>query len=370
MPETSTPFHRRPGTIAFILVALVVVIVALAVGRPGFRRRENPLLTTPQLALERLTARTLYFNGPAQPWLLALHPELLTAETRDARSERSRAFAQAVAAPTLFRQLDRQLHFDTLFFVGDPSQYRTLLDHLVERKDFTMTYVDHTSIVFKRPAPSAWASSDLAAVRSRLGKISPAETAEFLALAAAKLTAAHREPEAKQLLDEALVLDEKSVEAWTSLAGYQMNRGEFTEALIATDRALKVDSRHLGALAIRAQVFYATKQYNEAYALSGQLVARLPDDPNILFKHAQIAHEAHAYKTEIATLEKLISLAEADHRSTTGYRVYLAQACTAAGQGQPAIDNFNRVLADPDLPADQRKFATESIERIKKRTGL
>lgn len=369
MQEFLTSLTRRRFKIALIAAALVFVLLGWW-WRAGLAKKENPLLTTPRLALETLTAKVLYFNGPAQSWLLAQRADLLTPEDRDARSTRARAFAQAVVSPTLFRQLDRQNRFDTLLFVGDPSQYRTLLDHLVERKDFTLAYVDHTSLVFKRPAVEKWSLAEVAAVRARLGGPTKREQAEFLALTAAKLTAAHREPEAKTLLDEALALDPKCVEAWSALASYQMNRGEFADALIASDRALALEAKHLGALATRTQLFYATKRYNEAYALSQRLVERLPDDPNVLFKHAQIAHEAHAYKTEIATLEKLIALAEAEHRSTTGYRLYLAQAHTAAGQGKPAIDNFTRVLADPDLPEDQRKFSLESIERIKNRTGL
>lgn len=368
MPENSKTNHRRRWS-----VVLAVAAVALAVGviwwRSGVGRKSNPLLDTPRLALEALEAKVLYFNGPAQPWLLALRPDLLGTENRDVHSAHARRFAQAVANPALFRELDREKRFDTLLFVGDPSQYRALLDHLVERKDFALTYVDHTSVVFKRPA-TPWTTKDLATVRARLGHPSPAEMAEFLARSAAKLAAAHREPEAKALLDEALALDARCVEAWSALAGYQMNRGEFADALIAVDRALSLDAKHLGALATRTQVFYATKRYNEAYALSQRLVAQLPEDPNVLFKHAQIAHEAHAYKTEIATLEKLIALAEIEQRSTTGYRLYLAQAYTAAGDGKPAIENFTRVLADPELPADQRKFSLETIERIKNRTGL
>ncbi len=369
MPDISPASPRRRIRIALTLAGTVIVFAAVWWAlRSG--RTENPLLTTPRRALEALTAGSLYFNGPAQPWLLSLRADLLGPEDRDVRSARSRAFAQAVANPTLFRQLDRQHRFDTLLFVGDPSQYRTLLDHLVERRDFTLTYADHTSLVFKRPASAPWSAKDLAAVRSQLGSLSKREQAEFLALTAAKLTAAHRESDAKALLDEALALDAKCVEAWSALAGYQMTRGEFADALIASDRALNLDAEHLGALATRTQLFYATKRYNEAYALSQRLVERLPDDPNVLFKHAQIAHEAHAYKTEITTLEKLIALAEAEQRSTTGYRLYLAQAYTAKGDGKPAIDNFTRVLTDPDLPADQRKFSIESIERIKNRTGL
>lgn len=369
MLPSSSPLSHPRLKLAFALTALTL-LAAGAWWLVSSAKSGNPRLTTPQLALEALSAKSLYYNGPAKTWLLAQRPQLLTAEDRDLRSARERAFAQAVASPPLFRQLDRQHRFDTLLFVGDPSQYRTLLDHLVERKDFTLAYADHTSLVFKRSDAAKWTIADLAAVRAKLGDTSKRETAEFLALTAAKLTAAHLESDAKTLLDEALALDSKCVEAWSALASYQMNRGEFADALIASDRALALDAKHLGTLATRTQLFYATKRYNEAYALSQKLVERLPDDPNVLFKHAQIAHEAHAYKTEIATLERLIALAEADQRSTTGYRLYLAQAHTAAGQGKPAIENFTRVLADPDLPADQRKFAIESIERIKNRTGL
>lgn len=366
----SSPRFKRPRLLFLAVAAILALALAAAWWSLPAPRKTNPLLTSPQLAIEALKAEPLYFNGPAQPWLLALRPELLSAEDRDLRSERALAFAQAVVNVSLFRQLDRRHRFVTLLFVGDPSQYRALLDHLVETKDFAITYVDHTSIVFRRSAPAVWSLAELAGVRSRLGNLAKGEQAEFLALTAAKLTAAHRETEAKSLLDEALTLTSESAAVWSALAGYRMNRGEFIEALEAADRALRLDGKHLGALAARTQVLYATKRYNEAYALSQRLVARLPDDPNVLFKHGQIAHEAHAYKSEITVLEKLIALADAERRSTTGYRLYLAQAHMAAGQGKPAIENFTRVLADPELPADQRKFAIESVERIKTRTGL
>src|SRR6266853_5551073 len=100
MPEISTIIHRHRLRIALAAAALALVFAAVW-WRPGFGRRENPQLTTPRLALEALTARAFYFNGPAQPWLLALRPDLLTTEDRNVHSARSRAFAQAVANPTL-----------------------------------------------------------------------------------------------------------------------------------------------------------------------------------------------------------------------------------------------------------------------------
>ncbi|MEA3208160.1 MAG: hypothetical protein QOE70_1217 [Chthoniobacter sp.] len=357
--------HRRQLAVA----AAVLAAALLAWWLPRFLVKADARITTPRLALESLTSTVLYFNGPALPWLVAQRPELLQPEDRDPRSDRARAFVQAVLNPKLFRQLDRRYRFDTLFLAGDPTQYRTLLEHLLETKDFTLTYVDHTSLVFKRNAPQAWSPEALRPVRARLTGVSKHDEAAFLALTGTKLVSARRAAEGKALLEEAIAIDPGVAEAWSGLAIEHMNRGAWGDALAAADQALAIDKQHLGALATKTQVFYATKHFNEAYALSRQLIERLPNDPNVLFKHAQIAHEAHAYKTEIEALEKLITLAEAEQRATTGYRLYLAQAYTAAGNGPPAIENFTRVLADPELPADQRKFAEESIQRIKSRIG-
>jgi tetratricopeptide (TPR) repeat protein len=359
------PRRTRLAVLAAVL-AVLVLGVWLA---PRFRAVPDPLLATPRLALERLEGGTIYYNAAALPWLVAQRPEFVAPEDRDGRSERAAAFAQAVLNPKLFRQLDRKFRFDALLLVGDPSQYRTLLDHLVETKDFVLHYADHTSLIFRRGG-TAWTPRDLDGVRSRLSSLGARARAQFLALTATKLTAARRQEDAKPLLDEALALDSRSAEAWSALAAYRMERGDWVEALKATEQALSIDKNHLGALATRTQVLYATRRFDAAYALSQRLVERLPDDPNVLFKHAQIAHEAHAYKTEIAALDKLIALADAAKRPTTGYRLYLAQAHTAAGNGQPALENFTRVLEDPELPEDQRRFATEAIERIKRRTGL
>jgi tetratricopeptide (TPR) repeat protein len=358
--------HRTVLLLACVVGAIVFLAAWLL---PRWLQKDDPLVTTPRLALEALTANSLYFNAAARPWLLAQRPDLLTPEDRDERSDRTRAFVQAVANPKLFRQLDRRHRFDTLLLVGDPSQYRTLLDKLLEEKDFTLTYADHTSLVFRRDGVP-WTKDALAPLRSKFAASSKRDRATVLALTGSKLVAARRSEEGRALLEEARALDPSVPEAWSGLALDQMNRGNWAEAITDADRALDIDKQHLGALSIKTQCFVATKRFNEAYALSKQLVERLPDDPNILFKHAQIAHEAHAYKAEIEALEKLIARAEAEERETTGYRMYLAQAHMAASNGAKAIENFERVLADPALPQDQRDFARDSVQRIKSRTGL
>ena len=149
-----------------------------------------------------------------------------------------------------------------------------------------------------------------------------------------------------------------------------MNRGEWKQGLDAADKALDLDDDFLPALATKAQILFATKQFGEAYDISKGLVEKRPEDPNLLFYHAKIAHEAHAYGAEIEVLEKLIALAERDSRPTSGYRIYLAQAYATDGQAKPSIEQFQRALSDPDLPPEQRDFAEKTLAQVKSRSGL
>ena len=332
--------------------------------------QHNPLLDSPQLALESLEAKSLYYNGRAKPWLLSLRPDLLTPEDRDADSERSRALPQAVQNPKLFRQLDWKYRFDALLLVGDPSEYRPLLDHLVETKDWTLRYVDHTSMVFRRDGGRAWELADFAPVRARFAESKPRERAEVLAETAVKLLAVKQNDAAKELLDEAVGLDSGEPHVANALATYYLDLGQWREASEQIERALSADDEFLPALATKTQLLYGMKRFGEAYELSSQLIAKLPDDPNLLFYHAKIAHEAHAYKAEVATLNKLIAQADLLGLPVGGYRLYLGQAYAAMGDARRAVDAFMLALNDPDLPDDQRAFARENIARIKKRVGM
>ena len=355
------------------ILAITAVVLALAVAvwfgrKPG--TPSNPLITTPSMALESLRSGSLYFNAPARPWLLAERPDLLTAEDRDEDSERSRTLRQAVQNPKLFRQIDRRYRFDVLLLTGDPSQYRPLLDHLIETKDWTLRYVDHTSLIFERGGGKAWALADFQTVRARFANAPARERATVLAQTASKLLAAGQADSGKHLLDEAAQLNSRQPEVANGLAIYHFGRAEWREAFAQVERALAIDGDFLPAMATKTQLLYASKHFNEAYDLSRKIIAKLPGDPGVLFYHAKIAHEAHAYRAEIEVLEKLIASAEAESRAVGGYQIYLGQAYASAGDARHAVDSFMLALNDPDLPDDQRAFARENIARIKKRTGF
>ncbi|MEP6673139.1 MAG: hypothetical protein ABJF10_28570 [Chthoniobacter sp.] len=360
--------NRRALTIGIGALLLVMMVVGIVMGREWFLKR-SPLLDSPQLALGALQAKSLYYNGRAKNWLLSQRPDLLTPEDRDAGSERARAFPQAVENPKVFRQLVRKYQFDALLLVGDPSEYKPLLEHLVETKDWTLRYVDHTSMVFRRDSGRPWEIADFATVRATFAQGRPRDLAEVLAQTAIRLLAVKQVEAAKALLDEASRIAPREPHVANALATYYIGKGEWREATEQVERALSADRDFLPALATKTQLLYGIKHFSEAYDVSLKLIAKVPDDPNLLFYHAKIAHEAHAYKAEVAALEKLIAQAEADGRPIGGYELYLGQAFMVMGDAQRAVDAFMLSLNDPDLPDDQRAYARENIARIKKRTG-
>jgi tetratricopeptide (TPR) repeat protein len=312
----------------------------------------------------------VYYNAAARDWLLADKPEVMTDADRDPRSPRTRGFVQAVQNPKLFRQLDRQYRFDTLVLIGDPSQYRPILDHLLDSKDWSLSYLDHTGIIFQRDVPTPWTPDALASVRKKLIDAGANDLPLFLSQAATKLIAVRQLGAANKLIEEAKTADSSRPEVWSTLAHYRLALGQWEDAVSAADQALSLESGYPPALAAKAQGLYATKHFADAFLVSQVLIEKNPDDPGLLFYHAKISHEARAFTEEIAVMERLIELAEREQRPTTGYRMYLAQAYASDGQGEPAIEQFRLALLDPDLPKEQREFAEETSARIKSRLGL
>lgn len=367
MPSTRAAFSFDPLLRFVRNFAAVILLIGVAASVAACRKSatSSPELSTPMLALQRLPGGKWYFNAAARPWLAAQRSDLIAQEQKDENSELSRAMVQAVQNPKLFRQLDRRERFDGLLFVGDPSQSRTLLEHLLESKDWTLTDLDHTSLVFRRSG-DAWKPENLAPLRAKFGGH---DLAVFLSQAATKMLAVRMTEPAKALLDDARSADSRAPEVAAAFAIYRMNRGEWAAAEAETERALKADPKNLSAIATKTQVLFATKRFSAAYDLSKQLIATAPDDPALLFYHAKLAHEAHAYGGEIEALNHLIELAEKARISASGYRVYLGQAYAGAGDAKPAIDAFNAALADPELPEEQRKFAQGLLDQVRQRSG-
>ena len=356
--------HKKIAATALCLLAVVAIFIAC------FHKRQPPLntnISTPALAVETLDAQSVYFTLPAREYLSAKKPQWVAAH--DSEDDR-RDFLQAEQNPSLWRQLDHKYHFDAALLCGDPGEYSKLMEHLIASKDWTLTYVDHTSFIFRRPPAKPWSMNACRAIMDKFANYPGPDRSAFLTQFAGKMLAIGQIDLAKQQLDESLPLDSKSPETWTQLAVYESRRAKWNEALADVAQALAIDGDYSHALSTKAQVLYSAKQFGAALDVSAKLLEANPDNPNVLFFHAKIAHDARAYRQEIPTLKHLVEIVEKQKQPTAGFRIYLAQAYARDGQAEASLQEFEKALAEGGLSADQREFIDESVRTIKSRTSL
>ena len=311
------------------------------------------------LALARLgDAHALFYTPASHGDLAAARPDLTAPEAE-------RGFAQGVQMPSVFRALDHERHFDAVLLYGDPTTYEPLLRHLGETRDFVLTWLDNATLIFRRAGARPWTEGDLDATA---GLFKGENRARFLAGAATRLIAMEQFPMARRALDAAAADGGRAPEYWTALALYDGQVAHWPEALDAVNRALALDATFTPALTTKANILYGAERYDEALAITDEVVARYPDDPSMLFLHATISHQAHAYDREIAALTHLIQLGEAQGISTTGYRIYLGQALAETGQAMASLAQFQQALGEPDISPEQRKFAQDCVDKIHAKT--
>lgn len=352
------------------LATVVLILVNLGFGAYFLFHKPaeaGPEITTPVLAIETLRSHCLYFTPQARACLLEYTPQMLAPGDRDEKSERSVSFAQAAQDPVLWRQLDRKYRFDSILLCGDPATYRPLLRHLIDRGDWTLTYVDHTSLIFQRPPATPWVPSNLDALRKKFESRTAEERVAFLVQLAGRLSGVMQLTLAKHCLDDALKLNPNSPDALTQLALYYTHFGQWKQALEKADAALAVNKNYRPALVIRAQGLLYMRKFDDALKVSDRLMELAPNDPEILFLHAKVAHEAHAYSREIAALQVLIDQAEHRNQSTTGLHIFLGQAYAASGDAVSSLQQFQTALAAGDLSREQKKELEECVGRIKSR---
>jgi tetratricopeptide (TPR) repeat protein len=362
------PIFRFPKIAAALFPRVPLAVAVFLLPACKHKSPLNLNISTPVIAVETLDAQSPYFTESARAFIATKKPQWISAHETD--GER-RALLRAEQDPELWRQLDRSHHFDAVLLCGDPGEYRLLLNHLIDTKDWTLTYLDHTSMVFRRAPAKKWSLDDLRAVQQKFADYPASDRAVFHTQAGAKLLAIGQPSLGKQQLDEALGLDNDWPETWTQLALYESNRGKWNEALSNAGHALKLDPANNHALATKAQILYSSRRFSEALEISNRLVGHAPDNPNTLFFHAKIAHEAHAFEQEIATLKHLVEIVEEQRNEpAAGFRIYLAQAYAKNGQGAQALDQFEKALAEGGLSSQQLDYIKDSMQRIKSRTAL
>jgi hypothetical protein len=350
------------------------VLFCLAVGagvlacRHHARTAWSPALATPELLLRTLgegdsEGGGLYLNASAQGWVSKLRPRLLTPDP-----VRLRDMVQAAEEPAIFRRLDRESRFRGLVLMGDPSEYRELLKHLRGSGDWRLVYLDHMGLVFRREQGKGWKPADLELVRGSFGV--DWEWAVCMGLAGQKMLAMGMREAAGDWTRRAVEAAPGKAAVHAARAHYWVACSRWDEARSEAFRAVELESDNLSGLSALVQVHMAGNRFEEAYRVSKRLVELRPEDPALLFHHAKMAHQVHAYGSEVEVLERLVRRAEVEGRPVSGYQMYLGQAYAAQGAAVPAVEALEKALADPGLSPEQRQFARETMERIRKRAGL
>jgi tetratricopeptide (TPR) repeat protein len=350
---------------AFLLLAAV----AGGLGYRHFSRPAwSPALGTPELLLRTLGERDLEegglcLNASAQGWVSRLRPRWPRPDP-----VRLREMAQAAEEPPIFRRLDREARFRGVVLIGDPSEYRELLKHLRGSGDWRLAYLDHMGLVLRREQGKAWKPGDLELLRGSF--VADWEWAVCMGQAGQKMLAMGMREAAGDWTRRAVEGAPENAAVHAARAHYWLACSRWDEARAAALRAVELEGDNLSGLSALVQVHVAGNRFEEAYRCSKRLVELRPEDPALLFHHAKMAHQVHAYGSEIEVLERLVRRAEAEGRPVSGYRIYLGQAYAAKGAAVPAVEELEKALADPGLSSEQRQFARETVDRIRRRAGL
>ncbi len=275
----------------------------------------------------------------------------------------------ALDDPSAWRRLDRRERFDGVLLAGQPAETRTLARHLIQSPDFRLERLDNWGFLFSRNAPVSYRQPAPEALVPNL--TDPSQRANYLAAVAVNLDTIGEFDAARDYLAAAETLAPDSPQVLVRRAYLDLQHQRHAAAVIAASQALEQDPDSAPALEIAAQSLAAVGAADRAW----QVAERLLDvsdskDPRLLFLHARLASDAHAYSREQNSLEKLVAITEQAGRSATTYRVYLGQSYARQGLPRPALVQFEAALENPDLRSDQRADLESTVANIRDKTGI
>lgn len=326
----------------------------------------------------RKAATDLRFVAPTELWaarppgvVLFVNPGAAAALERvDEHVDPQPVSAEAILEdPSAWRRLDRQKRFGGALLAGQPTEIRTLAQHLCQSPDFRLERVDNWGFLFSRKPPLPYHPPSPPSVVPDL--VDPELRSDYLSAVAVNLDTVGEFEAAREYLSAAEALDPDSPLVLVREAYIDLHHRRHAAAVAAASEALELDPDSAPALKIAAQSFAAVGATDRAWQVAERLLEVSGSaDPRILFLHARLASDAHAYSREQDSLEKLVSITEAAGRSATSFRVYLGQSFARQSLPRPALEQFQTALQDPDLGPSQRADLKSTVANIREKTGI
>jgi len=369
------------GILRSFLFVIVVILITIGGGywvwvltRPP--EPLSPELETPKIAMEQIDpsrrAKPLFFTIAALPYMKEHWAEWSGAFRLPTPLPEEIAVPcdATLQSPSDWRALDRKWRFGALLLMGDPANFRPLLDYLRKSPDWTLTQIDPTSLVFERSPARAWTTANLPQLLAVFQTHSATEQKMARIWIAHRLMYLGEMPTARMLLDEVIKMDGQFPQGWTELAQLHGMQGKWEEALSAAERALSFDNHFRPAQMVQAHALYALGKFNRALDITRELYQAAPADLPTLLLHAKASHEAHAFVEEIDVLQRMIALLQGNSQPVGAWQIYLGQAYAATGYNTLAVDQFKTALQDINLSETQRAFVQKALERLESKGDL
>ncbi len=172
------------------------------------------------------------------------------------------------------------------------------------------------------------------------------DSKDFKELMARILAAVGKYKESEKLLNELLELDPYSINYWNALAGIQLQKGDYADALTSSEYAIAINPENIEALIMKANALQHLQNYKEAMKYYHKYVEAVPDDESGYMQLALCEIYLERKEYALPYLKKALSVAKEDSPNLPLIYQNMAFCYSALKQPEKAIEIIEKIKDD------------------------
>jgi tetratricopeptide (TPR) repeat protein len=293
----------------------------------------------------------VFLNAPALSAARLLSPDFAS------RAPDARSIQPLSSSPVRWREEDRSAPFQAILLAVPLEDSRPLVEMLNSTPEWHLAKIDNQGLLYRRGTTEQHPQSiETVFANKRDSALHDAQTAMVMHFLGKNKDAREWMAQARQTApSDPLVLTQSATLA-AALKQWPTTKKE-------AELALKEDPSSTQARYLLALALLETGNISGAAGESAHLSAKASNTPSVLWLQARISREANDPTTEIAVLEKLLTLAQKQKEEPTIIHIHLAQAWAKRGFATQALENYNAALKG-NLTPKQRTELENARETI------
>lgn len=324
-----------------------------------YRIHEPRLLVPSELLGKASKIQGRIFFSPNVLFLAPLFAlEKITPNSSLAESARLSAF------PAEWRAEDRKSPFSAALITGQLAPSNPLLEMLSALPGWRLAAADNHGVLFVRGGKGM---EEPTVESAQILFPNPADQAVYLAQSALILEGVQRSDSAGKLMSHALELDPDNPHVLLCSASLATGEGRWSAARDAAKKVLKIIPHSATASYLLALAMFESGAVSKAAAEMASLVARHPNDSQILRLQARIASAENDPATEVEALGKLLALSKNRQQPSGNIHLLLGQAWAKHGFPQQALENYQAALQE-NPPPELKTRIEGAMTTIRQRT--